>query len=514
MGAIKIAGVERPASIAEVTSPVSVKGVIWGVSFPSYTIAIWSGTLADIPDNWDLCNGDGDTPNLVAKFLRGAPAATEPGSTGGDDTHQLGTLTSDGSHHHHLDDRGHAHSVGSAGSHNHAGSSDTFGSDGESGMAPGSTGNHSHGGATDQDTNDDHNLNSAGSHNDHSRGSTADGRPPYYEVAYIMSNGAGDIETGIILIWSGIIASIPADWDLCDGGGARPDLREKFLRGINSDVTEPGDTGGFLTHLHTLGAGGVHTHTCDNASGHLHNMSTTDWTHNHNTGTEASYNEYDYPERQTDGGADHNHSVLDPRGIHDHDPMGNGGSHTHTIEAKSSLPAYRDVLYIYSTSATNIPTDSVMMWHGLIENIPDGWELCDGQDGRPDYREKFVRGAADTVEPGGTGGSDTHQHTDVNGGAHSDHSQTSAGSHDHGGDTDTNGAHTHSSASQETEVGAIVSILMSQVSAGDHSHSIGTADNHSDHSVVGQSPANHNHEPYGNDNTRPAYYEILFIIKE
>jgi len=54
------------------------------------------------------------------------------------------------------------------------------------------------------------------------------------------------------------------------------------------------------------------------------------------------------------------------------------------------------------------PSGVIAMWHGLIANIPTGWGLCNGVDGTPDLRSKFVRGAPNATEAGGTGGADTH----------------------------------------------------------------------------------------------------------
>ena len=55
-------------------------------------------------------------------------------------------------------------------------------------------------------------------------------------------------------------------------------------------------------------------------------------------------------------------------------------------------------------------TNQIQMWNGLIANIPDGWIICDGANGTPDMRDKFVRGAGAGDEAGGTGGSETHLH--------------------------------------------------------------------------------------------------------
>jgi len=56
---------------------------------PIGTIQMFSGLLADIPTGWQLCDGTSGTPNLIAKFVVGAPDATEAGGEGGEETHTL-----------------------------------------------------------------------------------------------------------------------------------------------------------------------------------------------------------------------------------------------------------------------------------------------------------------------------------------------------------------------------------------------------------------------------------------
>lgn len=67
--------------------------VIDGVTnafFPSGAIAIWTGTLASIPNGWVLCNGANGTPNLSNRFVRGADGDTTgnaiKGGTGGNNS--------------------------------------------------------------------------------------------------------------------------------------------------------------------------------------------------------------------------------------------------------------------------------------------------------------------------------------------------------------------------------------------------------------------------------------------
>ncbi len=51
---------------------------------PSGLIVMWHGTIANIPAGYVICDGNNNTPNLLAKFVEGvATAGTNPGATGG-----------------------------------------------------------------------------------------------------------------------------------------------------------------------------------------------------------------------------------------------------------------------------------------------------------------------------------------------------------------------------------------------------------------------------------------------
>lgn len=54
-----------------------------------------------------------------------------------------------------------------------------------------------------------------------------------------------------------------------------------------------------------------------------------------------------------------------------------------------------------------VPSGCILLWSGTTKNIPDGWALCDGQNGTPDLRDKFVLGAGTIHTVGSTGGSET-----------------------------------------------------------------------------------------------------------
>jgi len=119
-----------------------------------------------------------------------------------------------------------------------------------------------------------------------------------------------------------------------------------------------------------------------------------------------------------------------------------------------------------------VPSGAIVMWHGLIANIPTGWVLCNGANSTPDLRAKFVRGAPDATEPGTTGGEDAHALTVAELAAHAHTINVCTGDALH---------------EQRVEVGENAN----------SPHTEGT-------SSVGSGDAHEN---------RPAYYEILYIMK-
>lgn len=63
------------------------------------------------------------------------------------------------------------------------------------------------------------------------------------------------IPSGVIVMWSGSVATIPSGWYLCDGNNSTPDLRNKFIVGAGSTYSVAG-TGGsadaiVVSHSHT-----------------------------------------------------------------------------------------------------------------------------------------------------------------------------------------------------------------------------------------------------------------------
>jgi len=52
-----------------------------------------------------------------------------------------------------------------------------------------------------------------------------------------------------------------------------------------------------------------------------------------------------------------------------------------------------------------IPSGGIIIWSGSSSAIPSGWYLCNGSNGTPDLRNRFVVGAGSTYAVGNTGGS-------------------------------------------------------------------------------------------------------------
>ena len=139
----------------------------------------------------------------------------------------------------------------------------------------------------------------------------------------------------------------------------------------------------------------------------------------------------------------------------------------------------------------------IQMWNGLIANIPSGWVICDGANGTPDLRDKFVRGAGAGDEAGATGGSETHIHAVTGNSA-----QTLIGH-----------VHTLAAVNTGTPDGTVQVQSGTGVFVGSSSHLhciyIGG-------SSTGSANACHSHPISFNSaacSTLPSYHELIFIMR-
>jgi hypothetical protein len=72
--------------------------------------------------------------------------------------------------------------------------------------------------------------------------------------------------------------------------------------------------------------------------------------------------------------------------------------------------------FAIAAAAAAFPVGGIIMWSGSIASIPSGWALCNGSNGTPDLRNRFVVGAGSTYAVDATGGSAdaivvSHTHT-------------------------------------------------------------------------------------------------------
>lgn len=58
-------------------------------------------------------------------------------------------------------------------------------------------------------------------------------------------------------------------------------------------------------------------------------------------------------------------------------------------------------------SASSVPSGTILPWYGALGNIPDGFVLCNGTNGTPDLRNRFLVGAGSSYSLGNTGGANT-----------------------------------------------------------------------------------------------------------
>jgi microcystin-dependent protein len=182
-----------------------------------------------------------------------------------------------------------------------------------------------------------------------------------------------------------------------------------------------------------------------------------------------------------------------------------------------------------------VPVGLISMWSGA--NVPDGWALCNGENGTPNLQNKFIMGASDQSPIGTTGGvkevtltadqmpGHNHGASVENAGSHS-HSMGSTGSHSHPfknyyfaeDDSHDDGRSGSSYGYEYIEEGVGSGDLdynndrvyyknMNTSSAGSHSHSIDNAGEHSHNVTIDEIGGNKAHE------NRPPFYALAFIIK-
>ena len=89
-------------------------------------------------------------------------------------------------------------------------------------------------------------------------------------------------------------------------------------------------------------------------------------------------------------------------------------------DASGNLLGTYDNIYgivgVQGAVGTTIPTGMINLWYGAIGSVPTGWYVCDGSNGTPDLRDRFVVGAGSSYSVAATGGAKdavvvSHSHT-------------------------------------------------------------------------------------------------------
>jgi hypothetical protein len=90
-----------------------------------------------------------------------------------------------------------------------------------------------------------------------------------------------------------------------------------------------------------------------------------------------------------------------------------------TDSSDVTIQTYDNLYGIIGTAPsppTPTPAGVIVLWSGSIGSIPTGWVLCNGNNGTPDLRNRFIVGAGSTYAVDATGGSAdaivvSHTHT-------------------------------------------------------------------------------------------------------
>ena len=173
-------------------------------------------------------------------------------------------------------------------------------------------------------------------------------------------------------------------------------------------------------------------------------------------------------------------------------------------DAKSSGEVKADKF----TGKGTIPIGGIIMWIGNISGIPAGWDLCNGVDGRPDLRNKFVVGGGGTYALNSTGG-ETFVSVSVD----------QMPSHNHTGTTSTDGSHRHYVARHQEENGGSNSLAYdSQKNSEDqyvlqrHSSTANKWNTSNDGEHTHSLNVNNGGDSQAHEN-RPPYYVVTYIIR-
>lgn len=341
---------------------------------PRDLVFMWPSTGASVPSGWDRVTA------LDGRYLKGvANGATQPGTTGGAETHSHTTS----GHTHTMD---HLHTAGA----NTGSATLAFNSnDGAAGTLAYPSG-HTH-------TRPSTNSTVVGSGSASPGSSSQGNNPARLEVLWIEPDGNPiGVPVGALALMGDIA---PAGWDTYAGATGR------FLRGAS-----PSQSGGSAVDSEVSG----HTH---DVSAHSHSGTAHSHTSPDTGSTSGTLSFFSGP-NQTVWASSHSHPITVNSSATASLDSGSGGT---SGAAGAIEPPYRDLRVRQNNSgASDLPVGIIAGWRGSLELVPDSWQLCDGTNGTPDMFGRYPRGATSGIGTSG-GNLDAHNHTTP------DHTHTTAG---------------------------------------------------------------------------------------
>ena len=138
----------------------------------------------------------------------------------------------------------------------------------------------------------------------------------------------------------------------------------------------------------------------------------------------------------------------------------------------------------------------IVMWSGTINSIPSGWNLCDGTNGTPDLRDRFIVGVGSTYTVGATGGSSTVTLTSAQ-----------LPSHTHTGSTNNAGNHTHTVSAPSMNKYYSNAGGYAIQAYGSQTYTTDTGGAHEHTLTINSTGGGAAHE------NRPPYYALAYIMK-
>jgi hypothetical protein len=236
--------------------------------------------------------------------------------------------------------------------------------------------------------------------------------PPYVELIFIKSSQQV-IPDDALIFWDQAEDPTNTNLKVTDGQNDTVDLDDKYIKAADTGG-DAGGTGGSTTNIHDIS----HSHTSASHSHSATSGSSSAERHKRDPSGTAGYMN------------NHTHSFSFNSANVSPDNLEDTLETTETVE-----PAYKMLMAYQNTSGSNQPIPLYAIAMTIDDNLPSGWELCDGSNETLDLRNKFIKITTSSENIGNEGGSNTHSHE--------------AQSHSH-----TGGTHNHTAPSQGDGIGS------------------------------------------------------------